>query len=106
MYLLIYLLYSNIILINYMVILMFDFKFPLGGIVLPLLGAVPDSAIIIVSGLKPNAQDELSVGMGYGSMNIKYQVSHSPNLTPGSPNRTYNSNLTLTLTIIILSILT
>ncbi|XP_028416415.1 sodium/calcium exchanger NCL2-like [Dendronephthya gigantea] len=36
----------------------------IGGIVLPLLGAVPDSAIIIVSGLKPNAQEQISVGMG------------------------------------------
>lgn len=36
----------------------------IGGIVLPLLGAVPDAAIIIVSGLKPNPQKELSVGMG------------------------------------------
>ena len=35
-----------------------------GGIVLPLLGAVPDSAIIIVSGLGPDAQTKLSVGMG------------------------------------------
>lgn len=37
----------------------------LGGIVLPLLGAVPDSAIIIVSGLGDDAQEKLSVGMGY-----------------------------------------
>ncbi|XP_020620735.1 uncharacterized protein LOC110058423 [Orbicella faveolata] len=36
----------------------------IGGIVLPLLGAVPDSAIIIVSGLGPDAQTKLSVGMG------------------------------------------
>ncbi|KAJ7387751.1 Alpha/beta hydrolase domain-containing protein 11 [Desmophyllum pertusum] len=36
----------------------------IGGIVLPLLGAVPDSAIIIVSGLGPDAQEKLSVGMG------------------------------------------
>lgn len=36
----------------------------IGGIVLPLLGAVPDSAIIIVSGLGDDAQDKLSVGMG------------------------------------------
>ena len=36
-----------------------------GGIVLPLLGAVPDSAIIIVSGLGDDAQEKLSVGMGY-----------------------------------------
>ena len=38
--------------------------FSSGGIVLPLLGAVPDSAIIIVSGLGPDAQTKLSVGMG------------------------------------------
>ncbi|XP_078361609.1 uncharacterized protein LOC144645969 isoform X2 [Oculina patagonica] len=36
----------------------------IGGIVLPLLGAVPDSAIIIVSGLGDDAQTKLSVGMG------------------------------------------
>lgn len=36
----------------------------IGGIVLPLLGAVPDSAIIIVSGLGADAQSKLSVGMG------------------------------------------
>lgn len=36
----------------------------IGGIVLPLLGAVPDSAIIIVSGLGADAQTKLSVGMG------------------------------------------
>ncbi|XP_048583165.1 sodium/calcium exchanger NCL1 isoform X2 [Nematostella vectensis] len=35
-----------------------------GGMVLPLLGAVPDSAIIIVSGLGADAQDKLNVGMG------------------------------------------
>lgn len=37
-----------------------------GGIILPLLGAVPDSAIIIVSGMGPieDAQRKLSVGMG------------------------------------------
>ena len=38
---------------------------PAGGIVLPLLGAVPDSAIIIVSGLGDDAQTKLSVGMGW-----------------------------------------
>ena len=38
--------------------------------ILPLLGAVPDSAIIIVSGLgeKKEAQEKLSVGMGYISL--------------------------------------
>eukprot|EP00112_Aurelia_sp_Birch-Aquarium-sp1_P008241 Seg1903.3 transcript_id=Seg1903.3/GoldUCD/mRNA.D3Y31 product="Sodium/calcium exchanger NCL2" protein_id=Seg1903.3/GoldUCD/D3Y31 len=37
-----------------------------GGLILPLLGAVPDSAIIIVSGLGPKeeAQEKLAVGMG------------------------------------------
>ena len=37
-----------------------------GGIILPLLGAIPDSAIIIVSGLgkKEEAQRKLAVGMG------------------------------------------
>ncbi|XP_065062222.1 uncharacterized protein LOC135689048 [Rhopilema esculentum] len=37
-----------------------------GGVILPLLGAVPDSAIIIVSGLgnKEEAQQKLAVGMG------------------------------------------
>ncbi|XP_028416734.1 sodium/calcium exchanger NCL2-like [Dendronephthya gigantea] len=36
----------------------------IGGIVLPLLGVVPDAAIIVVSGLKPDAQYQISVGMG------------------------------------------
>ena len=31
---------------------------------LPILGAVPDSAIIIASGLGDDAQEKLSVGMG------------------------------------------
>lgn len=37
-----------------------------GGVILPFLGAVPDSAIIIVSGLgdRDEAQQKLSVGMG------------------------------------------
>ena len=39
----------------------------IGGVVLPLLGAVPDSAMIIFSGLDRNktvANNEISVGMG------------------------------------------
>lgn len=39
----------------------------IGGIVLPLLGAVPDSAMIIASGIggsKEDAEKEISVGMG------------------------------------------
>ena len=35
-----------------------------GSIVLPILGAVPDGAIVIFSGLGENAQEEVSVGVG------------------------------------------
>ena len=35
-----------------------------GSIVLPVLGAVPDGAIVLFSGLGPNAQEEVSVGVG------------------------------------------
>lgn len=35
-----------------------------GSVVLPILGAVPDSAIVLFSGLGENAQEELSVGVG------------------------------------------
>jgi hypothetical protein len=36
----------------------------IGSVVLPVLGAVPDGAFILFSGLGPHAQDELSVGVG------------------------------------------
>ncbi len=39
----------------------------IGGIVLPLLGAVPDSAMIVASGIsgsKETANEQISVGMG------------------------------------------
>ena len=39
----------------------------IGGVVLPLLGAVPDSAMIIFSGIGGSVEDaneQLSVGMG------------------------------------------
>ena len=39
----------------------------IGGVVLPLLGAVPDSAMIIFSGIggtKEDANKQISVGMG------------------------------------------
>lgn len=49
----------------------------IGGIVLPLLGAVPDSAIIIVSGLGDDAQDKLSVGMGYVYFSVCLSVCQS-----------------------------
>ena len=35
-----------------------------GSIVLPILGAVPDGAIVLFSGLGPGAQQQLSVGVG------------------------------------------
>ena len=35
-----------------------------GSVVLPILGAVPDGAIVLFSGMGPNAQDQLSVGVG------------------------------------------
>ena len=38
-----------------------------GGLLLPILGAVPDAAVIIASGLgasKEDAQEQVSVGMG------------------------------------------
>jgi Ca2+/Na+ antiporter len=35
-----------------------------GSVVLPVLGAVPDGAIVIFSGLGPNAQSQLTVGVG------------------------------------------
>jgi Ca2+/Na+ antiporter len=35
-----------------------------GSIVLPILGAVPDGAIVLFSGLGPDAQDQLNVGIG------------------------------------------
>ncbi len=40
----------------------------IGGVLLPLLGAIPDCAMIIFSGISGNIEDannELSVGMGY-----------------------------------------
>lgn len=35
-----------------------------GSVVLPILGAVPDGAIVLFSGLGPNAQETLQVGVG------------------------------------------
>ncbi|CEM26641.1 unnamed protein product [Vitrella brassicaformis CCMP3155] len=35
-----------------------------GSVVLPVLGAVPDGAIVLFSGLGPDAQEQLSVGVG------------------------------------------
>jgi Ca2+/Na+ antiporter len=35
-----------------------------GSVILPILGAVPDGAIVLFSGLGPDAQNQLSVGVG------------------------------------------
>lgn len=35
-----------------------------GSVVLPILGAVPDGAIVLFSGLGPNAQEEVAIGVG------------------------------------------
>lgn len=35
-----------------------------GSVVLPVLGAVPDGAIVLFSGMGDDAQSELSVGVG------------------------------------------
>lgn len=35
-----------------------------GSVVLPVLGAVPDGAIVLFSGMGDNAQEQLSVGVG------------------------------------------
>lgn len=35
-----------------------------GSVVLPILGAVPDGAMILFSGLGPDAQEQLKVGVG------------------------------------------
>merc|ERR1719171_2270987 len=35
-----------------------------GSVVLPILGAVPDGAIMLFSGLGPDAQNQLQVGVG------------------------------------------
>ena len=47
--------------------MLLDFGLPpnlIGGVVLPVLGAVPDAAIILASGLGDDAQEQLSIGMG------------------------------------------
>ena len=36
----------------------------IGSVVLPILGAVPDGCIVLFSGLGPNAEEELAVGIG------------------------------------------
>lgn len=35
-----------------------------GGLLLPILGAVPDAAIVLFSGMGPDAQEQLAVGVG------------------------------------------
>ena len=58
--------------------MMLDLGLPaslIGGIVLPLLGAVPDSAMIIASGVgksRDQANKEIAVGMGYVMLSSVY----------------------------------
>ncbi|XP_057312631.1 uncharacterized protein LOC130654118 [Hydractinia symbiolongicarpus] len=60
----------------------------IGGVVLPILGAVPDSAIIVASGLGDDAQEKLSVGMGTlaGSTVMLLTVAWSASLFIGKCN--------------------
>ena len=49
----------------------------IGGIVLPLLGAVPDAAMIIASGVgksREQANKEIAVGMGYLYMYLQVLI--------------------------------
>ena len=57
----------------------------IGGVVLPVLGAVPDCAIILASGLGEGAQEKLSVGMGTlaGSTVMLLTVAWSASLFVG-----------------------
>jgi hypothetical protein len=47
-----------------------------GSIVLPILGAVPDGAIVLFSGMGPDAQNQLSVGVGALGNNNTCSSSH------------------------------
>lgn len=68
--------------------MLLDFGLPaalIGGIVLPVLGAVPDAAIIVSSGLGEDAQEKLAVGMGTlaGSTVMLLTVAWSGSLAVG-----------------------
>jgi hypothetical protein len=50
----------------------------IGGVVLPLLGAIPDSAMILFSGVGGSvmeANEQLSVGMGYVLLRLGGETS-------------------------------
>ena len=47
-----------------LLLLLPEFGGLIGSVVLPVLGAVPDGAFILFSGLGPDAQDQLAIGVG------------------------------------------
>ncbi len=54
-----------------------------GSIVLPVLGAVPDGAIVLFSGLGPDAQQQLSVGVGALAGALVGQQDGGGSMRPG-----------------------
>lgn len=47
-----------------LLLLIKGFENVVGSVVLPILGAVPDGAIVLFSGLRENAQEEVAIGVG------------------------------------------
>lgn len=47
-----------------LLLLVNEWKDIVGPVVLPILGAVPDGAMVLFSGLRENAQEELAIGVG------------------------------------------
>lgn len=45
-------------------LLLTPWKGLIGSVVLPILGAVPDGAIVLFSGMGPNAKEQITVGVG------------------------------------------
>ena len=43
-----------------------------GSIILPVLGAVPDGAIVLFSGLGPDAQEQLNIGIVFHRQDLKF----------------------------------
>ena len=50
-----------------------------GSCVLPILGAVPDGMIVLFSGMGPDAQNQLDVGVGaLAGSTIMYETAYDP----------------------------
>jgi hypothetical protein len=49
-----------------------------GSIVLPILGAVPDGCIVLFSGMGPDAQNQLAVGVGALGKPISLYIVPTP----------------------------